>query len=119
MAGKVCVSSYCYADYINSYVINYNGDIFRCTAREFDSHNKMGKLDEQGEILIEDDEPNRIERRFKKACINCRLLPICTICSQSHKENKSEECPRNISDSDKERQLINRLKDLYLNKYIR
>lgn len=119
LAGKVCVSSYCYADYINSYVINYNGDIFRCTAREFDSHNKMGKLDEQGEILIEDDEPNRIERRFKKACINCRLLPICTICSQSHKENKSEECPRNISDSDKERQLINRLKDLYLNKYIR
>ena len=116
LAGKVCTSSYCYADYMNSYVINYNGDVFRCTAREFNSQNRIGRLNNTGEILTDGNESDRIHIRFKKACIKCRLLPICTICSQTHKEHKTDECPRNISESDKERQLVNRLKDLYLNK---
>lgn len=39
-------------------------------------------------------------------CWYCSLLPICTICSQTHIESSSALCPVEISDEDKEQQIF-------------
>ena len=51
----------CYADKRNSAVINYNGDIYKCTARDFTSENRAGFLNEEGEFVWEN---NYLERRM-------------------------------------------------------
>lgn len=43
---------YCYADRKNSIVINYNGDIFSCTARDFKTENREGILDASGNLKL-------------------------------------------------------------------
>ena len=79
------VKESCYADKRNSAVINYNGDLFKCTARDFTTEKRAGFLDDDGNLNWED---NYLERRmdvkFKnKPCLSCRLLPICNGgCSQ-------------------------------------
>lgn len=88
----------CYADKRNSAVINYNGDLFKCTARDFTTVKRAGYVSEDGELIWED---NYLERRmnvkFKnKPCLSCRLLPICNGgCSQHALEaldTESEYC---------------------------
>ncbi len=75
----------CYADKRNSAVINYNGDIFKCTARDFTTSKRAGFINEQGDLIWED---NYLEKwmsaKFNnKPCLSCRLLPICNGgCSQ-------------------------------------
>lgn len=110
----VCSKSYCYADYDNSYVINYNGDVFKCTARDFNTHNSIGKINKDG-IIEYFDKTYKLENRFTEDCVKCSLLPICTICSQTHKENSFNGCPRNISEVDKERQIRKHFNEIFAN----
>lgn len=102
--GGFCTNSYCYADYENSYVINYNGDVFKCTARDFEIPNRIGELDKDGG-LVNISKSYLVDNRFTVDCSDCSLLPICTICSQVHKENPYDGCPKKISDRDKEHQI--------------
>lgn len=112
LGGSVCAKSYCYADFDNSYVINYNGDVFKCTARDFDASHKLGELNTKGDIVNYDIKYQSC-MRIKTYCTECSLLPICTICSQSHKENLTNECPKIISEEDKERQIRLRFYELF------
>jgi uncharacterized protein len=112
VAGEVCAKSYCYADYDNSFVINYNGDVYKCTARDFDEKYKIGELKKDGHIEFRESRRHHAIR-FKEVCDTCSLLPICTICSQMHIEHGSESCPVNIPEEDKERQIKNRFNELY------
>ena len=79
------VKDSCYADKRNSAVINYNGDIFKCTARDFTTVKRAGYLSEEGDLIWEN---NYLERRMNakfqnKPCLSCRLMPICNGgCSQ-------------------------------------
>ena len=41
----------CYADKKNQAIINYNGDVFKCTARDFLHEKRYGYLNELGEII--------------------------------------------------------------------
>lgn len=111
IAGDVCSRSYCYADYQNSYVINYNGDIFKCTARDFSKQEKTGYLSSSGEIVFSSENGNYLNVRFKDECIDCKLLPICSICTQKHK--KSSQCPKIISEKEKDNQIVSHLKEVY------
>lgn len=74
----------CYADKINSIVINYDGSVYKCTARNFTSENQIGKLLKTGEISW--DYSKLKEYCFAKVpfkCQECKIFPICTgICSQ-------------------------------------
>jgi uncharacterized protein len=86
----------CYADKENQAVINYDGKVFKCTAREFTTYPEDG-------ILLKDGTINwNIERLTKrlgnatfenKYCLNCNLLPVCFgPCSQKMFEfDNSEE----------------------------
>ncbi|MBB6463542.1 radical SAM/SPASM domain-containing protein [Flammeovirga kamogawensis] len=92
------VKNSCYADKINSATINYNGDLFKCTARDFVTQNREGYLSKDGILIWEN---NSLERRmnakFKnKPCLECKILPLCNGgCSQhaiEHIESGEEYC---------------------------
>lgn len=74
----------CYADKINSVVINYDGSVYKCTARNFDAENQVGKLLKTGDIAW--DYSKLKEYCFASVpsrCQECQLFPTCTgICSQ-------------------------------------
>lgn len=97
----------CYADYDSTMVINYNGDVFKCTARDFNHENRIGTLEEDGTVTETDKSRLYRTRRFCKECRTCKILPICTICTQKRIENG--KCPIDITPQEAERQLQTRL----------
>jgi uncharacterized protein len=86
------VKQSCYADKRNSVVINYNGDIFKCTARDFTKEKRSGYLSDQGELIWENDHlEKRMESKFKnKLCFNCRIMPLCNGGCTQHAMEHSE-----------------------------
>lgn len=98
----------CYADKRNSAVINYNGDVFKCTARDFKPENREGSLDENGSIIWEN---NSLERRMQtkfnnQPCLSCRLLPVCNGGYSQHAlENlgKRKFCVNSFDNNEKEK----------------
>lgn len=74
----------CYADKKNQATINYDGNVFKCTARDFNGNNKEGVLNETGEIVWNEKYYNRMDAKLKnKPCLNCGILPLCNGgCSQ-------------------------------------
>lgn len=88
------VTSSCYADKVNQALINYNGDVFKCTARDFKHESCLGRLDEAGQIIWDKSQmERRANLRFKKEiCHQCRVAPLCGGgCSQRIMENKNNE----------------------------
>jgi uncharacterized protein len=72
------VRNSCYADKNNEAVINYNGDVYKCNARDFTEENKEGYLDENGNIIWNSRHEIRINNRYlNKPCSECSILPIC------------------------------------------
>jgi len=68
----------CYADKRNQAVINYDGLVYKCNARDFTTDNSEGILDENGEIIWNENFSKRMSIRFKNpSCTNCYLLPLC------------------------------------------
>jgi uncharacterized protein len=76
----------CYADRINEAVINYDGRVFKCTARDFTTQPEDGILKSDGNI--EWNIPNYAARfgnaTFENSnCLKCSILPVCMgPCSQ-------------------------------------
>lgn len=84
----------CYADYESNVIVNYNGDIFKCTARDFKPNHRLGYLNSEGYIVYDDTSMRfSIEANLTSQCRGCRLLPICTICFQQRKESTDGKCP--------------------------
>ena len=83
----------CYADFDNHVVVNYNGDIYKCTARDFKQENRLGYIDDTGDIIYNNNAEKRKATRITKQCLTCRILPICTICFQQRSEAIDGMCP--------------------------
>lgn len=101
------VENSCYADKRNSAVINFNGDIFKCTARDFTTAKRAGYLNEAGELVWEN---NYLERRMdikfrNKPCLSCKIMPLCNGgCSQhalEHFEAGTEYCVHSGDENEK------------------
>lgn len=110
----------CYADKLNETVINYNGDVFKCTARDFTQQNRYGYIQENGEIKYESD-PNAIRANsiLKNApCQSCRIAPLCNGgCSQTRIENYTKEyCLLNYSEKQKDKVILDRFEYLFMQK---
>ena len=87
----------CYADKKNQATINYNGDVFKCTARDFKKENREGILKENGITSWNDKLKKRMNIKLSnKPCLSCRILPICGGgCTQNYIEqskNGEEYC---------------------------
>ncbi len=90
----------CYGDYTQNIVVNYNGDIFRCTARNFKPEHRLGVLAVDGTVVFNSNNSQRINSRFTKDCTMCKRLPFCSICSQVRSESSDGFCPIKISKED-------------------
>lgn len=113
--------SRCYADNPNDVVFNYNGDVYKCTARDFTSEQSEGKLQENGTILWNDRNVLRKKIMYgPKYCHDCTIFPICHGgCTQKKMEHPehSSSCYFEYTDDQKEYIVKNRVIEL-LRQYV-
>lgn len=99
----------CYADKKNHVTINYNGEVFKCTARDFKSEDVEGKLNDDGSLEWNDKYHKRLNSKFNnRPCFDCKIFPICGGgCSQQALENSNEDyCVHDFSEESKTRAVI-------------
>lgn len=109
----------CYGDKNNYLLVNYDGNLFGCTARDFTLQNAIGKLSEAGETEFFD---RIIEKRDKSKfckpiCRKCRIAPICGGgCKQkSYETSDNENCIYDYSQED----IDNKILDIFENQFLR
>jgi uncharacterized protein len=107
------VRNSCYADKKNHATVNYNGDVFKCTARDFESDSREGVLNDNGIIEWNEKFEDRMNSKFKnKPCLSCKILPICNGgCSQQAIEHTGREYCVHGFDENKKLEII---KDKFL-----
>lgn len=73
-----CVN-YCYAESMSQFVVNYDLNVYKCTARDFKVSNSVGHLTLDGNFI-----PNAhyydycVSSQMEcKECLECHLLPSC------------------------------------------
>lgn len=105
------VWSPCYADYKSQAVINFNGDVFKCTARDFTKENRLGILNEDGTITWDEEKMKQREgvRLSKEVCQRCRIAPICggTCTQRGLDSGDSNQCIRGLDESGKDKIVLN------------
>jgi uncharacterized protein len=96
-AYKPLVFRRCYADSYLYYAINYNGKVFKCTARDYGDDMVLGNLHPSGKIIWNDAIMSKL---FEKAtfenekCENCKMLPLCMgPCIQKNYEARVKNKP--------------------------
>lgn len=93
----------CYADRCNHVTVNYNGDLYKCTARDFKKEEREGILNEDGTLSWNEKRELREKLKFgNNACLKCRIYPLCHGgCSQYKIDMKeSDVCIRQRSEED-------------------
>lgn len=109
-------SSRCYADNPNDVVINHNGKIYKCTARDFTQERAEGTLQDNGNIQWNNRSLSRLSLMYGTSfCQRCRIFPICRGgCSQNRLEYHSEptSCYYNHTEEYKETLVRNRVIEL-------
>lgn len=108
----------CYGDQKNTAVINYNGDVFKCTAKDFTTENREGYLDEQGNIVWEKSQEHRLNSKLtNKLCRTCNIAPLCgSGCTRyildREAEGKTEYCVLDYDEKQKQEIIINRIEKI-------
>lgn len=95
-----CMS--CYTENMEQFVINYDMNVYKCTARDFNKKFCVGKITEAGKF-----EPNELYYRYYttsspfvcKECLKCDLLPSCiysSSCLQKKIEGYQPKCDKDM-----------------------
>ena len=98
------ITDRCYADKPNNITINYDGNIYMCTAREFNKENSEGILNPDGTIARNERYNKRMAIRFgNQQCQQCIIYPLCHGGCSQHKleSNISNGCYKNFTEQDK------------------
>lgn len=110
------VKDSCYADKRNSATVNYNGDLFKCTARDFLSENRAGYISQDGDLIWENGYlDRRMDSKFKnKPCLSCRIMPLCNGgCTQHAMENEGEDyCVFHGDESEKDKVVFTKIEEI-------
>lgn len=106
----------CYADYLNSAVINFNGDVYKCTAIDFLNTPRDGYLNENGNIIWESECQALRGGDYKiksEKCSACRIRPICNgACSQKViQHSRKDYCIFNDNETEKDRVVLDIFSD--------
>lgn len=105
----------CYADKDKNLVVNYDGRIYKCTARDFNEANSVGLLQEDGSVIYNEKALLRRGLRFHNAeCRQCIVFPLCMqTCSQNLLETEEKnKCLSHSSKNDKDELVRNRVEIL-------
>lgn len=108
----VTPNTFCYGDYHNSIVVNYDGSLHKCTAIDFSRATPIGHITPEGTLSIMNN-PYSFENRLRGVCRSCRLFPVCTVCIEAKINNPMDKCPIDISNEDIRRQIMNRFEALF------
>lgn len=78
-AKPVIYGEFCYGDLRTSLVINYNGDLYKCTAVDFLNTPRDGYITPNGDTIWENDSlEQRMKQKFSNPeCKSCRIFPLC------------------------------------------
>ncbi|MDA0989842.1 MAG: radical SAM protein [Verrucomicrobia bacterium] len=69
---------YCYAERRNQAIINFNGDVYKCSVCEFRPEDRVGFLRADGTLVREKSWAQWVdERPFSDECKACKFLPLC------------------------------------------
>lgn len=108
---KMDFRNFCYADRRNSCLINYNGDLYKCTAIDFSEVRRDGYLSENGELIWENDSvEKRMASKFNNPhCRTCRIFPLCHGGCTKQSLSSNNYCLNNFNDEEKDNVVINRI----------
>lgn len=113
------VQNSCYGDKRYHALINYNGDVFSCTARDFSTQNRAGYLRPDGIIIWENDSlEKRLALKFSKpVCHKCRIAPLCAggCCQRAIESNNGDSCIYAYSEADIDQIILNRFEFMFMN----
>lgn len=111
--------SSCYGDQKNFACINYNGDFFKCTARDFTKDNRCGHLAKDGRIIWDENKEEQwLRSKFsRQICRSCRIAPICLGgCRQKTKEAPDDgQCPLRFDEARKDELILQRFETYIMN----
>jgi len=70
---------YCYAERENQFIINYTGDVYKCSVSQFNPEERVGYICTDGMFIKQDDQWNQwvSSDLFDKKCYACVYLPLC------------------------------------------
>lgn len=111
------IKNSCYGDKRYQATVNYNGEVFKCTARDFKNETGEGILNDSGEIIWNDRFEKRLHSKFKNApCKECRILPLCGGgCTQQAIENEGRDyCVMQFDEEAKTQIVVDKFKELLL-----
>lgn len=110
----------CYADSSNHVVVNYDGNIYKCTARDFTPEKREGVLTENGKILFNERYRVRMQLRYgNPSCAKCKILPLCNGgCSQTKVEAVSHNtCYKHLDEKQKDAYVKARVNEILRQTY--
>lgn len=70
---------YCYAERANQYIINYNGDVYKCSVGKFMPKERLGYLNQDGQFVRNEQIWSQWLDMdlFESQCLDCVYLPLC------------------------------------------
>lgn len=116
------VAGRCYADSNQNIVVNFDGNVFKCTARDFKPENAEGRLLPSGKVEWNRRNEKRNALKYGTAtCRECSIFPLChNGCSQDKMEQAADsgECPRGFVQETKDEAIklhvLNMLKSRFV-----
>lgn len=108
---KMDFRNFCYGDVRNSCVINYNGDLYKCTAVDFAKTKRDGYLSDQGELIWENDSlERRMASKFQNQhCKTCRIFPLCHGGCTKKSLTSNNYCLHSFNNKEMDNVVINRI----------
>ena len=108
----------CYGDKRNSLLVNYDGNVFSCTARNFTSERSEGHILADGSIQWNGSrKEQRIASKFNRTkCHQCHIAPICGGgCTQHALETEDEtQCPQGLDEEGIQKMILDRFEFMFL-----
>ncbi|CRI67808.1 hypothetical protein THIOKS1850008 [Thiocapsa sp. KS1] len=83
--------AYCYAEREHQYIVNFNGDVFKCSVGDFAGSGRVGFIDAEGVFVRDQDKWDDWFSMdlFEEHCKDCSFLPLCMGgCRKDRIENK-------------------------------
>jgi len=113
--GRGAQGGHCYADSANSLVVNYDGNVFKCTARSFSPATREGIITDDGSVEYNERYVRRMESRFSNAaCRECRIFPLCEMCTQHRMEKIGvDKCYYSYDETEKEAVVRSSIRTLF------
>ncbi|MEW6607684.1 MAG: radical SAM protein [bacterium] len=71
---------YCFAERENQFIINYTGDVYKCSVSQFNPKERVGYIRTDGMFIKQDDQWNQwvdTDDLFEEKCYSCVYLPLC------------------------------------------